>query len=455
MSVHVISVVVLLALFVIATVRPINLGALALVATFGVGVLVAGQDLKTLLSGFPTDVFVLLLGVTYLFAIATVNGTVERIVDWAATLLRGNPIAIPWAVFVLAAIPTTIGAAGPAGIAMLAPIAMRMAQKYGLNPRLIAVMLVQGSNAGNLSPLNVLGVIVGGTAARSGLDVSPTTLWLANLAFNAVLAVATFVVFGGVAILRAARTRTAESPADVDSVQAVAETQTPAADSAAAPAPAGAAVTAAVRDRADAPTDDVPDAGRAVFITTLVAILAVAVGALAFKLDIGVLAVTAAVALQLLFPESSAGAVTKIGWGTILLIGGVVTYVALMQRTGTVDVIGKGVAGISSPLIAALLLCLIAGLVSAFASSIGVLGATIPLALPLLATGSVPVTGLLIALAISATAVDATPFSSIGALTVASTPEESRQRVYSGLLRWGFAMVPIAPLVTWFVFVVI
>jgi di/tricarboxylate transporter len=434
MPIHVISVAVLLALFVIATLRPINLGALALVATFGVGVLAAGQDLKTLLSGFPTDVLVLLVGVTYLFGIATVNGTIERIVDWAAGLLRGNPVAIPWAVFVLAAIPTTIGAAGPAGIAMLAPIAMRMAQKYGVNPRLVAVMLVQGSNAGNLSPLNVLGVIVGGTAARNGLDVSPTAMWLANLGFNAVLAVATFVVFGGIASIRAQRERTAV-PVGV----------------AGPPAPAIAAEHTA--EQAD--TDDRARPSSTVFVSTVAAILLVAVGALGFGFDIGVLTVTAAVALNLLFPTSSAGAVAKIGWSTILLIGGVVTYVALMQRTGTVDAIGHSVAGISAPVLAALVLCLIAAVVSAFASSIGVLGAIIPLSLPVLASGGVPVTGLLIALAISATAVDATPFSSIGALTVASAPEESRHRVYSGLLRWGFAMVPIAPLATWLLFVVL
>ena len=34
-----------------------------------------GQDIRTLYSGFPVDLFVLLFGVTYLFGIASVNGT--------------------------------------------------------------------------------------------------------------------------------------------------------------------------------------------------------------------------------------------------------------------------------------------------------------------------------------------------------------------------------------------
>ena len=84
-----ISIAVLLLLFVVATLRPVNLGVLGLVAALGVGLFVARLSVDDVYAGFPADVFVLLLGVTYLFAIATVNGTIARIVDGAARLLRG------------------------------------------------------------------------------------------------------------------------------------------------------------------------------------------------------------------------------------------------------------------------------------------------------------------------------------------------------------------------------
>lgn len=120
---------------------------------------------------------------------------------------------------------------------------------------------------------------------------------------------------------------------------------------------------------------------------------------------------------------------------------------------GTVKWVGDSVAGIGTPLLAALLLCLIAAVTSAFASSIGVLGAMIPLAVPFLQSGDVAVTGAVLALAVSATAVDATPFSSIGALTVASAAEADRERLSAGLMRWGFSMVVVAPVATWLLFV--
>uniref|UniRef100_UPI0035579EFB SLC13 family permease n=1 Tax=Nonomuraea rhizosphaerae TaxID=2665663 RepID=UPI0035579EFB len=188
---------------------------------------------------------------------------------------------------------------------------------------------------------------------------------------------------------------------------------------------------------------------------TLIAIVAVGVGALGFDLEIGMLAITAAVLLHLFFPSTSKGALAKVSWSTVLLICGIVTYVALLQRMGTVKMIGESVAGISTPLLAALLLCLIAGVTSAFASSIGVLGAMIPLAVPFLLSGDIGVTGMIVALAVSATAVDATPLSSIGALTVASAPENEREQLYKGLFKWGFSMALVAPLATWLIFVVV
>jgi hypothetical protein len=67
--------------------------------------------------------------------------------------------------------------------------------------------------------------------------------------------------------------------------------------------------------------------------------------------------------------------------------------------------------------------------------------------------GDVDTTGFVVALAISATVVDSTPFSTVGALVVANTEDDERARVYRGLLLWGAAMVVTAPLLTWLVFI--
>jgi di/tricarboxylate transporter len=137
----------------------------------------------------------------------------------------------------------------------------------------------------------------------------------------------------------------------------------------------------------------------------------------------------------------------------VLLVCGIVTYVNLMQENGTIDWLGESVASIGVPLIAALLICYIGGVVSAFASTTGILAALIPLAVPLLLGGQLGAIGVITALAISSSVVDSSPYSTSGALTVANTPEAERDYVYRRLMQWGFSMVLIAPLVTWLVLV--
>jgi len=156
-----------------------------------------------------------------------------------------------------------------------------------------------------------------------------------------------------------------------------------------------------------------------------------------------------AVALTLAFPQTSKDAVSQVSWGAVLLIGGIVSYVAMLERSGTIDWLGHSVAGIGAPLLAALLICLIGAVVSAFASTTGILGALIPLAVPFLASGSVGAVGLIAALSISASVVDSSPFSTNGALVVANSAEDGRERVFRGLMAWGMALVVIAPLVSW------
>ncbi len=188
-------------------------------------------------------------------------------------------------------------------------------------------------------------------------------------------------------------------------------------------------------------------------ICTLVALAVVAVAAFRFRLNIGFLALGAAAVLQLIFAASSSGSDKKIAWSVVLLVCGIVTYVAALQRYGTIDAVGSSIAGLGNPLLTSLLICAVAAATSAFASSAGILGAMIPLAVPFMAQGQIDTTGLVVAIAISATVVDATPFSTVGALVVANGNVEEQPRIYRGLLVWGAVMVLTAPFVTWLLFI--
>jgi di/tricarboxylate transporter len=410
-SLHTIGVLGLILAFVLGTVRPINLGTLGFVLTFLVGAFVAHETPREMYAGFPVDLFLLLVGVTYLFGVADANGTVARVVEGSARLVRRRRALIPWMAFVVAALPAMAGALGSSGVALLAPLSMRLAERCDIDRRMVGLMVVHGAAAGNFSPLNVLGALVHQAVTSRGLQMSVAALFWANLVYNVALAAIIFFVFGG--------RRLRGSPS--------------------VPSPGA---------------DAVPQPSWEFHhVCTLAGIAGVAVAALGFGLPIGFVALTAGAILQLLFPASSTGAEKRMAWGVVILVCGIVTYVAALQRYGTIDAAGQAIAALGGPGVTALLICAVGAVTSAFASSAGILGAMIPLAAPLLLGGDVPVTGFVIALALSATVVDAAPFSTVGALVVANAAEHERTRVYRGLLAWGAFMVLTAPIVTWLLFV--
>ncbi|TFI21919.1 SLC13 family permease [Streptomyces sp. 4R-3d] len=417
MSDQVISIIALVLIFALATFSAVHLGVLAIVAAFIVGSTVANESSDDIFSGFPGDLFVVLVGVTLLFGIAKSNGTVDWLVNAAVKAVRGRIALIPWVMFLVTAVLTAVGAVTPAAVGIVAPIGLGFAVAYGISPVLMGLFIANGASAGGFSPIGVFGSITNNVVERNDLPGSPATLFTASFLFNVGLCVIIFLLFGGRQLLGRIATNGGK---DAD-------------------------------DEATAPASLRLDLPRAL---TLLGLLSLVAGALFFDLDVGLMALTISVVLTLVAPTSAKGAVDKCAWSTVLLVCGIVTYVSQMERLGTIDWLGERVASIDAPLLGALLICLIGAVVSAFASTTGMLGALIPLAVPFLLTGQVGAVGLITALAISASIVDASPFSTSGALVTANTPPDQRDLVFRRLMAWGLGIAVVGPLVTWCLFVV-
>ncbi|MFI6024348.1 SLC13 family permease [Amycolatopsis magusensis] len=414
MSAELISILVLVVIFVVATTRSINMGVLAFAGAFGVGTLVAGMDADGIFAGFPGDLFVVLVGVTYLFAIARATGTTDWLVHASIRLVGGRLALIPWVMFAVTAVLTAIGAVSPAAVAIVAPIALGFASRYGISPLLMGALVVHGAQAGGFSPISVYGSTVNSIVGRENLAGSETVLFLASLAVNLVIAAILFVVLGG---LKLGRTRiTAENETEEE-------------------------------------TEEIPKLNPA-RIAVLVSLVALVVGALVFDLDVGLTAISLAVLLSVFWPDTGRKAVGEITWPTVLLICGVLTYVGVLQEMGTIDYAGNAVTAVGVPLLAALLLCYIGAIVSAFASSVGIMGALIPLAVPFLAQDTVGPIGMIAALAVAATVVDVSPFSTNGALVLANAKNVDRDTFFRQLMVYGGIMVVVVPAAVWLALIV-
>jgi len=181
-------------------------------------------------------------------------------------------------------------------------------------------------------------------------------------------------------------------------------------------------------------------------ILLVVLILTVVIGfSLGFQPDLGLIAFGLGAALALMWPNAGAEGIRRIDWSTIFMVGGIVTFVGVLQHMDAVDLLGHAAMNVGTPLVAAFVICAIAGLVSAFASTTGILTALVPMAVPLATSGGVAGWGLMSALGVCASIVDASPFSTTGALIVASAAESERSRLKSLLMRWGLSMVIVGP----------
>jgi di/tricarboxylate transporter len=439
MSNELISLLVLLGIFVIGTTMPVNMGVLGIVAAFVVGTAM-GVSEDDIFLGFPGDLFIILVGVTYLFGIASANGTVNWLVHASVRAVGGRVALIPWVFFLVTAVLTASGAVVPGAVAIVAPIALGFALTYGINPVLMGLMVINGATAGGFSPISVFGSIVNGVVEREALAENAMLLFVSSFVFNFMLSVVVFFLFGGRKLL----SRRVEAGETTGRFERRKEEEA---------ATAGARPPMAGGSTATADVGEMPELDRDK-ILTLIGIVTLIVVALAFDVDVGFVALTIALVLGLFMPQATKEAVGRVAWPTVLLICGIVTYVSLLETLGAIDWLGEQVAAIGAPLFAALLICYVGGAVSAFASTTGILGALIPLAVPFLETGTIGAVGLIIALAISSSVVDSSPFSTSGALTVANTPAEKRDYVFKRLMQWGMSMVLIAPPVAWLIFVV-
>ncbi len=283
-----VAIIALVALFVVGTVLPINMGALGYVAAWLVGVYSLGLDEKEILAGVSADLVLTLIGVTYLFAIARNNGTVDLIVSSAVRAVGGRVALISWVMFAVTGVLTAIGAASPAACAIIGPIALGFAGRYGINPLMMGMFVVHGAQGGGFSPISIYGTITNSVMEDAGLPSSEIAVFLASLVINTLMAALLFVALGGRQLL-SRRIDPHDPDAEPDHLADDLHRggRTVPARGTGATATTGTQATGVRRDQ----------------LLTLLAFVLVAVIALLFDKNIGFVSITAAVVLAMLSPN--------------------------------------------------------------------------------------------------------------------------------------------------------
>jgi Na+/H+ antiporter NhaD/arsenite permease-like protein len=356
------------------------------------------MKVDTLIQGFPGSLFITLLGVTLLFAVARSNGTLDLLAHQAARLVRGNAGLLPLVFFVLAMLLSAIGPGAVASVALLAPIAMPTGMRAGVPNLLSAIMIGTGANAGNLSPVSAVGAMVNELMAKIGLPGHEWKVWATNFVVHVVVALGAYFLFGGLRLLRAGRTVAA--------------------------------------------TVDIARPERRHWMTvgvTSVWILAVVL----LRVHPGFAGLAAGTLLILLRAADERDVIARIPLDIILMVTGVTMLIAVMETSGGTGLVVSSTPAGTSPAVLHGMIALIVGVISTYSSTSGVvLPAFLPLVPRLVAeAGGGDALAVALSINVGSALVDVSPLSTLGALCVAAVADQAEARdLFRKLLIWGLSM---------------
>ncbi len=411
----------------------INVGILSMALAWIIGVYLAGRPFAEVAAGFPTQLFLTLVGVTLLFTQAKVNGTLDKVAHRAVRSCRGSLPLVPVMFFFLAFVFGSIGPGSIASAALIGPMAMTVAAQTGIPAFLMAIMVANGANSASLSPIGPTGIIVNGIMDKMGMPAVPWQNYLIVAAAHAIVAFTGYLVFGGWRFFRSGNLK---GTVAIDQLV----------DAPMAGVPNG-----------RAPAGDIPDVAGPFqwrHWLTLGVIVVLVTSVIFFGVNVGMGALAGAVVLVLAGATDEAQAIRTMPWGPILMVSGVTVLIALIEKTGGIDLFSSMLASVSTPQSVTGVIAFIGGSISIYSSTSGVVLPaflpTVPGLVERLGGGDVlPVAWSLI---VGSHLVDVSPLSTTGALCIAAAYNTDVRKLFRQMLAWGMSMAVVAAIGCYIVF---
>jgi di/tricarboxylate transporter len=405
--------------FVISCIWNIHMGVLGFAFSFIIGIM-GGFTTKDMMGMFPTTLFITLLGVNLFFTLCKVNGTISYICNALLRAAKGNRAIIPW-IFMLIGLTISATGAGPLATSslMIGP-ALAVAATANIDPLLMGIMTVCGSHGGGFSPITGFSANVTSALSNINLPNYIVHIFIRSAITNVLLALVAYFLFGGIKLIKETRAKDGSVLTVMEELGIHQERMT--------------------REQ----------------LISILAIAALFVGAIGFKLNVGFLAMILSMVLLFINRSNQAAAFKDVPWNSIVLVCGAGYLVNMMDKVGTTALISEALVSLNSPLLTVFIICFIAGLLSAYASSDAVFVTFIPIvAGVLLSSGAaISMPGSMAALCISSTVVDTSPLSTHGSLLVSQVKNRDPDKYFKQLMAWGFAMIPVGSALSWLLYVV-
>ncbi|MBQ9573814.1 MAG: hypothetical protein IJR27_00855 [Synergistaceae bacterium] len=404
----IISLVVLAVVVAIGFIKKINLGFFALGAAFVLGT-VGGMKASQITAGFSSSMFVTLVGVTFMFGMASQNGTLELFSKKVVALVGKRTVLIPILMFVLSAFISAIGPGHIAAGILMTTFAMYLAFEMDINPMATSLYAKLGANAGCASTLSITGILAAQLSNPLGYSGFGLHLFLSTLLSGFVFTVVVYILYKGYKV------------------------------------------------KADNPLkwSEIPKFNRDQRITIAV-IVVVVVCCIGFKLDTGLFAFLAASVLILTGCADEKKAIKGIPWGTLVFICGVGALVNVINKLGGIKLVSDYLSTLMTTETAVPIMSATSGILSWVSSTTGVvMPALLPIADNVAKTFGVSYVELMSGIVATSFAAAISPLSTGGAIIMSSysaskeTTTEEMNNMFKTLFLLSVANVLINVLMSW------
>lgn len=374
MNYAVISLIVLVVVVAIGFIKKVNLGFLSLGVAFILGTL-GGLTAKQITSGFSSSMFVTLVGVTFLFGMASQNGTLELFSKKIVALVGKRTVLIPVLMFVLSAFISAIGPGHIAAGILMTTFAMYLAFEMDINPVATALFAKLGANAGCASPLSLTGVLAKSLSEPLGYEEFGLHLFLSTLLSGFIFTLILYIGFKSYKVK-------ADNPLKLSEIPKFNRDQT----------------------------------------LTIIGIVVMVILCIGFQLDTGLCAFVVASVLILTGCADEKKAIKSIPWGTLVFICGVGALINVIDKLGGIDLVSNFLTGLMSEKTAVPILAATSGILSWVSSTTGVvMPALFPIAADVAESfGSISYVELISAITATSFAAAISPLSTGGAIIMSS-----------------------------------
>ena len=405
----IISLLVLAVVVAIGFIKKINLGFFALGAAFVLGT-VGGMKASQITAGFSSSMFVTLVGVTFMFGMASQNGTLDLFSKKVVALVGKHTVLIPILMFLLSAFISAIGPGHIAAGILMTTFAMYLAFEMKINPMATSLYAKLGANAGCASTLSLTGILAAQLSTPLGYSGFGLHLFMSTLLSGFIFTCVVYILYKGYKVH-------ADNPMKLS---------------------------------------EIPKFNREQRITIAVIIIVV-ICCIGFKLDTGLFAFLAASVLILTGCADEKKAIKGIPWGTLVFICGVGALVNVINKLGGIALVSDYLKTLMNENTATPVMAATSGILSWVSSTTGVvMPALFPIAAEVTKTfANVSYVEVISAIVATSFAAAISPLSTGGAIIMSSysaskeTTTEEMNNMFKTLFLLSVANVAINVLLAW------